>query len=98
MAEASHADIIERVRAVELGQAQMASDIAVVKADSKRFALGIENNRVHFESQLLRLSEKQSDTHIMLEKHRSEVQSGVKVIIGVMTFGLTALGILVAVQ
>ena len=98
MAEASHADIIERVRAVEMGQAQMASDIAVVKADSKRFAHGIESNRLHFEDKLQHLTEKQGATHVTLEKHRSEVQTGVRVIIGFMTIGLTALGILVSVQ
>ena len=98
MAEATHSDIINRVAAVENRLVTMGSDLAVVQVESKRAALGIEENRSHFESQILRLSEKQGSTHVMLEKHRSEVQVGVRVILTVMMLGMSALGILVSVQ
>jgi len=98
MAEATHSDIINRVAAVENRLVTMGSDLAVVQVESKRSALGIEENRNHFEAQILRLSEKQGSTHVMLEKHRSEVQVGVRVILTVMMLGMSALGILVSVQ
>lgn len=98
MAEATHSDIINRVAAVENRLVTMGSDLAVVQVESKRAALGIEENRNHFEAQILRLSEKQGSTHVMLEKHRSEVQVGVRVILTVMMLGMSALGILVSVQ
>ena len=98
MAEATHSDIISRVAAVENRLVSIGSDLAVVQVESKRASLGMEENRAHFEAQILRLSEKQGSTHIMLEKHRSEVQTGVRVILVVMTLGLSALGLLISYQ
>jgi len=104
----THEQIMERVQAVEgqvrlldNSQTEMCTQLKLVRHEAQEAVQGVANNRTHFDEQLTKLRDKQSQTHIMLEKHVVEVNTTHKTIIGmgkgligVVGFGVTLLTLL----